>query len=235
MKSRKVILIIAGVFVVLALGVMLLFVFSGSDPETEEVSFAMEGTWKVAAYAAGGSVTLPEEEYFVFTGDSASAYRNGESEPYVTSSYEQIGYSAYADMELNLPELSRNYVVSICTDNYLCLREGESVFTQLIRCADDEMTTVSFEEDIVEGHWVVAYRNTTEVMEEEITFENGMLYDYRNGSAEPVATVPYYWNEAGHICVDALGVEMVCYPMTEDIIFFVEVATGYVWELNAAE
>ena len=57
----------------------------------------------------------------------------------------------------------------------------------------------------------------------------------KNSAAEPVAIVPYYWNEQGHLCVDALNAEMVCYQLSEDILFLVEVATGYVWELHAVK
>lgn len=237
MKRKKLLFTLGGIFTAVTLAAMLLFVLSGDKitdaPNT--VTLDLDGTWKVAAYIQAGSSNLPDREYFVFMDDSASAYRSGESQPYATSSYE-LTASSYPNLELNFPDISRKYTVSIVTDNYIRLYESSSVYMELIRYANDDLSDLNFGEDVVVGSWNVVYRNTAEVItEEKIHFENSILNDYRNGGSDPVASVPYYWNENGYLCVDALGAEMLCYPLSEDVIFFVEVSTGYVWELHSAK
>lgn len=236
MKRNTLMLILGGVIVAIALGCMLLFVLSGNDGgEPAAKTIDLEGTWKIASCCQAGMVTLPESEYYVFSGTTASAYRNGESTPYVTSSFELSATSAYADLEMKLPDLSRSYEVSILSDNCIRMYENSDVYMELIRCSSDDRSEISFSEDIVIGNWDVVYRNTTDpIVDEKVTLENGMLHDYRNGSTEPFASAPYYWNESGYLCVDALNAELRCIPMSEDLIFFVEVRTGNVWELKAA-
>lgn len=237
MKRKKLLFTVGGIFTVVALATMLLFVFSGDEitntPNT--VTIDLDGTWKVAAYFQAGSTNLPDREYFVFTDDSATAYRSGESQPYATSSYE-LTAEFYPNLELSFPDISRKYAVSVVTDNYIRLYESSSVYMELIRYANDDLSDLNFSEDVVVGSWNVVYRNTAEVIsEEKIYFEDGILNDYRNGSSDPVASVPYYWNEKGCLCVDDLGAEMLCYPLSKDVIFFVEISTGYVWELHSAK
>ncbi len=236
MKRKNLLLVAGGIFLVVALVAMLLFVFSGDRTTggSDTAMIELDGTWKVVANVQAGTSSLPDREYFVFTNDSAAAYRSGESQPYAESSYE-LTTASYPNLNLSFPDISRKYTVSVVTDNYIRLYESSSVYMELIRYANDDLSDLDFSEDVVLGSWDVIYRNTAEVIEEKIHFDAGILNDYRNGGSEPVASVPYYWNENGCICVDALGVEMLCYPLSGDVLFFVEIGTGYVWELHAAK
>ena len=236
MKKRNLLFMAGGVFIVVALAAMLLFVFSGDKTaEPEAAAVKLDGAWKVAAYIQAGTTHQPEREYFVFSGETAGAYRNGESQPYAESAY-TFSAAAYPNWELNLPDISRKYTVSVVTDNYIRLYENNSTYMELIRYANDDLRDLTFTEDVVLGKWDVVYRNTSEVIaDEKLSFREGVLDDYRNGSAEPVASAPYYWDEAGHICVDAMGARMQCYPLSEEVLLLVEAGTGYVWELHAAK
>lgn len=236
MKKKNLVFIAGGIFIAVALTAMLLFVFSGDDNEaTEAVSIKLDGAWKVVAYIQAGTTSIPEQEYFVFSGETANAYRNDKSTPYATSTYTFTAVT-YPNWELNLSDISRKYTVSLITDNYIRLYESSSVYLELIRYANEDLSDLVFAEDVVVGKWDVAYRNTSEVIaDEKLHFHDGILDDYRNASIEPVASVPYYWDEDGYICVDALGAKMQCYPRSEDVIIFVEAGTGYVWELHTAK
>lgn len=232
MKKKNLLFIAGGIFIAVALAAMLLLVFSGGENgEPEAVSIKLDGAWKVVAYIQAGTTNIPEQEYFVFSGDTANAYRNDKANPYATSAY-TFTATTYPNWELNLSDISRKYTVSVITDNYIRLYESSSVYLELIRYANEDLSDLDFSEDVVVGKWDVAYRNTSEaIADEKLNFHDGILDDYRNGSTEPVASVPYYWDENNYICVDALGVKMQCYPLSEDVIIFVEVDTGYVWEL----
>ena len=234
MKKNNLLFVVGGIFIAIALIAMLLFVFSGDDNgEPEAVSIKLDGAWKVVAYIQTGTTNIPEQEYFVFFGDTANAYRNDKANPYATSTY-TFTAATYPNWELNLPDISRKYTVSVVTDNYIRLYENSSVYMELIRYANNDLSDLDFTEDVVVGKWNVVYRNTSEVIADEIlNFNDGFLDDYRNGGSEPVASVPYYWDENGYICVDALNAKMLCYPLSNEVIIFVEAVTGYVWELHA--
>lgn len=236
MKKKKLLFIVGGIFIAVTLAAMLLFVFSSDNnvaPET--VSIKLDGAWKVVAYIQAGTVNIPEDEYVAFSGGIANAYRNDNVNPYATSAY-TFTEATYPNWELNLSDISRKYTVSVITDNYIRLYESSSIYLELIRYANEDLNDLAFAEDVVVGKWEVVYRNTSEVItDEKLDFHDGILDDYRNGSAEPVVSVPYYWNEDGCICVDALDAKMRCYPLSDDVIIFVEAKMGYVWELHAAK
>lgn len=237
MKRKNLLWIAGGIFLAIAVVVMLVFVFSGDNtpqnPDKEMIK--LDGTWKVAAYIQGSTYTLPEKEYFSFANDRACAYRGDTTTPFAESAY-TLTASTYPNLELNLSDIGRKYTVSVITDNYIRFYESSTVYTDLIRYANADLSDLTFTQDVVLGTWDVAYRNTAEVItQEKIQFADGILTDYRNGASEPAASVPYYWNEKGELCVDALKVQMLCYPLSEDVLFFIEVSTGCVWELHAAK
>lgn len=233
--NKKLLFVAVGIFVAVALAAMLLFVFSGDDHgQPEAAGTKLDGAWKIVAHIHNGTTSIPDQEYFVFTGETAKVYRDNRSDPYAASTY-TFTAATYPDWELNLPDISRKYSVSVITDHYIRLYESSSVYLELIRYANENLSDLVFSEDVVMGEWNVAYRNTSEVIaDEKLHFHDGILDDYRNGSTEPVASVPYYWDENGNICVDTLGVRMQCYPLSEEVIILVEAGTGYVWELHTA-
>lgn len=238
MKGKNILFIVGGIFVVAALAVMLVFVLSGNQEDLPDANYDFTGVWKIVADVEAGNVKLPEQEYIVFTEDSASFYRNGVEQPSDVSAYTAkiSNSSPHTDYKITFSDIAMEYEVAASTENYIRLCQSSTVYLELVRYANADMSDVVLEQEMVVGSWDVAYRNTGDkVFEETICLEDGTLTDYRNGAAEPVATVPYYWNEQGHLCVDALNVEMVCYQLSEDILFFVEVATGYVWELHAVK
>ena len=238
MNRKNILFIVGGIFVVAALAVMLVFVLSGNNENVADVSYDFTGVWKIVADVQPGNVRLPEQEFVVFTEDTASFYRDGLEQPSEVSAYSTklSNASPHTDFKINFSDLSLQYEVAAATDKYVRLCHNSTVYLELIRYANADMSELSFEQDMVVGSWDVAYRNTGDkVFEEKICLEDGMLVDYRDGSAEPYATVPYSWNEQGHLCVEAMNIEMVCYPYNEEIIFFVEVASGNVWELHTAK
>lgn len=235
MKMKKRLFVIGALVVVAALAGMLYFVFSGDELADNTASAVpnMSGTWKVAANVQSGNTVLPEKEFFVFTDTSADGFRDDTEKAYASSSYTLKPTAEYGRYELAFSDIGRKYSMAVVTDNYVRLYETSAAYMELIRYANSDMSDNEYSRDMIEDHWVVAYRNTSEqIAEEKLHFVDGILHDYRNGSPDPVASVPYYWNDAGHICVDALGAEMICCPLSDDVIMLIEVGTGYIWELH---
>lgn len=236
MKKKNILFVLCGLFVAVALGAMLMFVLSENNNETQDQNptlIELEGTWKVAVCVQNGTATLIDNEYFVFKENNASAYKNGESTPYASSTFELTASSNYPNQDMKLSDISRQYTMSVITENYIRLYESSSVYMELIRYANEDRSELYFDEEIINGKWNVAYRNTAEIIaEEHIEFANGELRDYRNGADAPSATTVYSWDDGNCISAEAWDIEMKCFPLTEEIVLFVEVGTGYVWELH---
>lgn len=224
--------IVCGVAVVAAIIAMLVFVLSGDNGTTME-PVNVEGTWKVAVYANNGTVTIIDNEYMVFTKDSVSDYRDDTTEPFATSSYTIDG-----NMLMALPDISRNYTVEKHTENYIRLYEGQSVYMELIRYGNADMSPVDVDTAAFEGKWNIAYRNTSNVYAGDyMVFENGTASQYSGGAGEPVATSSFSWQNGNHLMVDGWSKELVLYPLSDDTVMMVELATdkGFIWEFQRAD
>lgn len=123
MKKNVVIGVVAAV-VFIAIAVLMVFVFSGKN---EESAFDLSGVWKVATNVNEGVVSIPQMEYMVFSEGEASDYRDGNTEPYIKSSYKIVG-----DV-LELPDISRTYHISHQTEDYISLYTNENTFMTLVR------------------------------------------------------------------------------------------------------
>lgn len=235
MKRKNCSIVIGAVLASAVLVCMILFVFAGDNSDAGDTTVIpdLTGTWKVAAYVQSGSTVLPEKEFFVFSETKADAFRDNTQKAYASSSFTIENETTYGEYELNFPDIGRKYHMTAVTDNYVRLYESRSVYMELIRYANNDMSDNIISRDIVEDQWIVKYRNAGEdLWEEKLLFVDGILHDYRNGNADPVASVPYYWNDEGHICVDALSAEMVFCPLSENIIMLIEVDTGDIWEIH---
>lgn len=99
------------------------------------------------------------------------------------------------------------------------------------------MSIISVEDNILEGRWSIEYRNTTNVYAGDyMTFENSNVSQYKAGDSKPVATSGFSVRN-GHLVVEEWGKDMVIYPVSDDTIMMVELATdkGFIWEFKKAE
>ena len=229
--KKKILITLTAVLVIAALAALAVFVFSGDLGGTER-TLDLTGTWKVTGQIAEGTFTPAVSEFYVFTGDTASSYRDGSTTPYAASGY-TLKAGDYPDFELSLPDIGREMVVSPCSENLVRLYTNASLYTYLYRYPNADFAPVELDASVLEGTWDVAYRYIGDtVLDEQLVFENGELRDYRNGSEEPVLTAPYTVNAEGRLCVESAGMETLVQPCSEDLVFLIEVDTGYVWELR---
>ena len=229
--KKKTLIALTAVLVIAALIALVVFVFIGDFGQSES-TLDLTGTWKVTGQIAEGVVTHIDNEFYVFTDDTASNYRDGNTTPFATSSY-TLKPGNYPDYDLFLTEIGREMVVSPCSENLIRLYTNASLYTYLYRYPNADFAPVELDATILEGRWDVAYRYIGDtVLDEQLVFDNGVLRDYRNGSEEPVLTAPFTINADGHLCVESVGMETVVQPCSEDLVFLIEVDTGYVWELR---
>lgn len=225
MKKKIVISVVAAV-VVIAIAALMVFVFSGKN---EENAFDLSGVWKVATNVSDGAVSIPQNEYMVFSEGKASDYRDGITEPYVTSSYKISGEV------LELPDISRTYHIAQQTEGYISFYTSDNTFMTLVKAENETILNDSFDAQSVSGKWNVTYRPTDKpIVNEYLIFNDGVLADYRDNAEEPAIEAEYEWND-NIIKAPALGIEMMGARVATNKIILIDINEGYVWLLTKAE
>ena len=227
MKKKTLIITITSVFVLAAIITLLIFVFSG-NPTADVKSVNLNGTWKVAAQFSNDSASLPENEFMVFTDDTATAHRDGAA--IATSKYEFSNGT-----NLKLPDISREYTVERKTDNHIRFYESAAVYMDLIRYPNDDLSTAPVDTAKLYGKWNVTYRNSaTPIADEVICFTETEIEDYRGDSANPAAVSAYSWSSPDTLFAEKWGTQYQLIQFADNTIFFIEKPSGLVWELTKA-
>ena len=230
--KTKIMIALTSVFVIAALAALMIFVFSGDLGTQPDNAPNLTGTWKVIVQVAENIPVHINDEFYVFTADSAANYRDGGAEPYAISSY-TVTPGKYPNYNLEFKDLGRTMALAACTDNLIRLYSGTSQYIELYRYPNEDRSLVDLDASILEGSWNVTYRRTDDAgLNEQMVFEAGVLRDYRNGSETPALIAGYEINAEGRLCVASAGMETYVYPCTSELVFLVEVDTGYVWELH---
>ena len=133
---------------------------------------------------------------------------------------------------MELPDISRKYIIDQKTENLIYLYETPEKALVLVRYKNADMSPVAVNEADLLGKWNVTYRPAEQKMEEILEFTADTLNDYRNGATEPSATSAYHWEDGKNVFADAWNKEFEYHVLSEDVIYFVEVDTGIVWELH---
>ena len=224
--KKKVIIGATAAVVVIAIVALLVFVFSAKDSENV---FDLSGVWKVVTNVNDGVVSAPQNEYMVFGSGEASDYRDGNTEPYVTSSYKIEG-----DV-LELPDISRTYHIAQQTEGYISLYTNDTTFMTLVKAENENILNDNFDLQTISGKWNVTYRPTDKpIVNEYLIFNNGMLADYRDNADAPTIEAEYEWKD-NVIQAPALGIEMMAARVAANKIVLIDINEGYVWLLTKAE
>ena len=226
--TKKIALVASCVFVVVALVVALIFVFSGDTPAPEEKSVSVEGTWKVTAHVANGITTISDNEYIVFDATMANCYKDDLTTPYATSVYSIDGETMKCD------DISMTYIIDYITDNIIDLYETPDIHMILVRYPNGDMSAIETDASVLDGKWEVVCHSGSIVSGEYLDFKDGTFDFYRSSPDTPDATTDYVWGEGGHLIVDAWAKDMLVHKIAEDVIILLETESGYVWELKKA-
>lgn len=217
---------VASTVVIIAIVVLMVFVFSGKD---EENSFSLSGIWKVAVNVNDGTVSIPQDEFMVFSDNNASDYRDGNAEPFVKSTFK------ISEDVLELPDISKTYHVVQHTDTCISLYTNDATFVTLVQAESESFMKEPLDTNTVVGKWSVVYRPTEKpIVNEYLFFHEGVLKDYRDNSEQPAIEAAYEWNGCT-IKVPDLGVEMFGARIGSNRIVLVDVHQGFVWLLTEVE
>lgn len=222
--KKKTLYLLGSVFILISIIAMTFFANLNNDAIQSE-SLNLKGSWRVVAYTANNSTQLIDDEFMVFGDDTASDYRYGEM--FVNSIY-----SISEGNILNLPDISKKYTVDMKSEYNIRLYENASTYMELIRYPEDTITNTEVDNSILIGSWNVIYRNIEESIDEQLIFTNDELQDYRNGSETPTLSSKYIWKTPSSIFVESISTEMQFHVYSNDIVYFIESGTGYVWVLQ---
>lgn len=225
MKKKSIMIIVVSALVCITIAALLIFVFSGESNDNVK-TIELNGTWKVVAHFTNETPQLSENEYVTFTDDRAVARKDG-------ATIADSAYTLTGGRKLELSDISRQYTLERRTDNYIRLYETESTYMDLVRYPNDDLSVSPIDKSKLYYKWKVAYRNTAElIVNEIIAFAEDKIEDYRNNSVDPVAVSNYTWSQSDCIFAETWKVEYRLILFSDDVIFFVETQSGFVWELN---
>lgn len=226
--KKKLIFSACAVFIVIAIAIMIYFVLTGTN-KTEKNIADLKGTWEVVASVDNQSVTLIDNEFMVFDSEMAYDYKDNNSTPYASSKY-KIEFEK--NTILQLPDISRKYVIDVKSENSICLYETPDKHICLVRYPNENLTDVNFDQSDIIGKWDVTYRNTTDIVTEVIEFNDSELKDYRNGESKPQLTSTYLWNNTTCLTVEKLNKTFEVHPLSKSILILIETDTADIWELQ---
>ncbi|MBQ3544407.1 MAG: hypothetical protein IJA34_05400 [Lachnospiraceae bacterium] len=215
-------------FIVVSVTAMLIFIFSGNKIIEGDSGISLKGTWKVVSVVDNNTVSLPENNYIIFENENAIVYRGKTDSPFAKSEY-----TIDKNLNLKLSELSRQYAVRKLSNNIIRLYESKTIYMNLIKYSGVNMADIPFDVANINGRWNVVYRNTDEIIHNEyLVFKEERIYDYRNGSEEPISSSEYSIKNGKHLIAKSWSKDMILTPLSENRIILVETDTGYVWELE---
>lgn len=224
--KKKVTIGVATTVVVIAIVALVIFVFMGKN---RQHIFELNGVWKVATNVSDGVVTIPKNEYMVFSNGEAYDYRDGNADPYVKSFY------TISDDVLELADISKTYHIACQTEEYISLYTNENTFVTLVKSENEDILNSSFDAQSISGKWNVTYRPTEKpIVNEYLIFNDGVLEDYRNNAEQPAIEAEYEWND-NIIKAPQLGIEMMGSRVATNKIVLIDINEGYVWLLTKAE
>lgn len=223
--KRKILFISCAVIALIAIAAMIVFVFVGKDdPAPEQDVMDITGTWEVVAMVQDDTPMFLDGQYMSFTDTEAKSFKDANNEPYAESVYSITGNI------LSLPDIGREYTVTVDTANYMRLYESPEKWMVLVRYPNSDLSEVALDTTHIHGKWNVLYKANGPVSE-VLEFTEDTLNDYRNGATTPDASSSYSWKD-GNVYAYKWNKEFEYHYISESVIIFVETDTGYIWELE---
>lgn len=219
--KNKIWVMIGTVVIVLAIVAASIFLMLTKDVKPAATNFELEGTWKLFNY----DTVMTDEQYLVFADGVVNGYKNGNSTPSITSTFE------YSTGALKLTDLGIEYKVDEVTDNYLALYDANVTEYALVRSTGDGIANQNFEWNLLIGTWDVVLHGKDFVGSEQMVFDESSVKVYRDGNTDPYLDSAYTIKETNMFEVSSIGLTLnLCY-LDSDLAILVETHTGYAYEL----
>ncbi len=228
-KKQKILCAVSALIVLVALAAALIFVFSGDDVQPQTETISLNGTWIVVGEYNNDVPVFADNQYMVFTGDSASVYKDDTDKPYAVSSY-----SIDAANQMVLSDISREYKVEKKTEYCYRLYESSTKYMLLIKNCSDDLAETVVDASMLSGKWTVTMKGDQLNNGESLNFVNDTIEYFKTPGETPAVTASYTISDGNMISADSINLKMECFFVNEETMLFVEDG-GIVWELSRAE
>ncbi len=228
MKKKSLALIICAAFVVVALAVSLIFVFSGAGKEPEKEpsnTVSLPGTWVVVASFTGDVPTYTDGQFMIFTNNHVALYKDPTGEAYAESDY-----TLNESGKMKLPDLSREYRVDRKSENCVRLYENASTYLLLVRNSQAERKLDIVSTEHLQGKWDVIAKGNEYNRGEVLEINGTTLKYFKDPTAEPYATSEFIL-DGNKLVAEKLGMNVKCYKADADTVILVQ-EDGNIWELT---
>lgn len=218
--KKKGLIIAGGIFIIAVMVAVIYFIITGGSGSNQTSTVKLDGTWCVYQYAENKI----DNEFMVFNNGSISDYRDGNEDPYITSSY------TYENGKLIMPEISKEFTVRVVSDNNIILVEPDTREWKMIKVSNGDRDNKALTAADLVGEYdvimVAGEKRTNEVM----TFTDSNLTDTRDGAKYISCN---YEIVSGHLLKAAdISKEFYIYR-NGSVLMLIEKDEGYVWELIA--
>lgn len=225
--KKSILYTICGVAVVAAIVATLIFIFVSINKKPDAEKPNLIGTWTVAAIYENDKPIFTDKQYMVFSKDNAAMYKDGNSEPFASSSY-----SINKANKLLLPDISHKYKVDKKTDNCIRLYETATKYMLLVRNSTAAPAKTPVRVADFEGKWNVIMKGDLLNSGERFEFSKTSLKYYKADSNKPFAATTFYVTEGFIFNAQNLGLTMRCYPISSSDTFVLIEDSGTVWEIK---
>lgn len=218
--KKKGLIIAGGILIVAVIVAVVCFIITGDKGNTPTSTVELDGTWCVYQYAENKI----DNEFMVFNNGSVSDYRDGNEDPYITSSY------TYENGNLVMPEISKEFTVRVVSDNNIILVEPDTREWKMIKVSKGDRDFKNLTASDLVGEYAVVMVAGEKRSNEVMAFTDSTLTDTRDGEKYISCS---YEIVSGHLLKAAdISKEFYIYK-NDNILMLIEKDEGYVWELIA--
>ena len=216
--KKRIGLIIGGVLIVAVAIIVIILIKLGYGKDAG-TAVNLESTWVVYQYGAD----KVDNEYMIFTENEVSDYRDGNTDPFVKSSY------TYKDGLLNMPEINKEFTIKVISDHNIVLVEPDTKEWKMVRVASSDGNIKKIGAADIVGDYTVISVAGEKGENEFMSFTESSLVDTRDGK-EYIACDYNLDSETHLLHADQIGKEFIVY-MNGNNLLLIDVADRYVWEL----
>ena len=218
--KKKGFIIAGGILIVAVIVAVICFIISGDKGNTSTSTVELDGTWCVFQYAENKTVN----EFLVFNNSSVSDYRDGNEDPFVTSSY------TYENGKLVMPDISKEFTVRVVSDNNIVLVEPDTREWKMIKVSNGDRDFKDVTASDLLGEYDVVMVAGEKRSNEVMTFTDSNLIDTRDGKEYISCNYEIF---PGHL-LKAIDISKEFYIYKNgNTLMLIEKDEGYVWELLA--
>ncbi len=217
--KKKGLIIAGGILIIAVVAAVVCFIITGDNDSNSVSTVELDGTWCVYQYAENKI----DNEFMVFNNGSVSDYRDGNEEPYITSSY------TYENEKLVMPEISKEFTVRAVSDNNIILVGPDTREWKMIKVSNGDRDIKDLTASDLVGEYTVVMMASEQRSNEVMVFTDSTFTDSRDG--EEYLSCKYELTSSHLLKASEISKEYYVYK-NGNVLMFIDKADGYVWELR---